>query len=202
MEFSSTQGDPSELPEQATARPGSPPPTSTQQRFRLAAERISTAAGKPRAFLFAVFFILLWVASGPLFGFSDTWQLIINTGTTIVTFLMVFLIQNAQNRDAVAVQLKLDELIRAMRGARTGMINIDQLNDEELQHLRDQFRELGDQDGGDVLTAGVSTKEARNITVHATFDDEGHLETQEIDQEETREQTAVARKARQPEDPG
>lgn len=119
-----------------------------QDKFRLTAERIATAAGRPWAFLIALCLVVLWAVSGPAFGFSDTWQLVINTGTTIITFLMVFLIQNAQNRDAVAVQLKLDELIRSMRGARMGMINIAQLTDEELEKLKQQFEALGDENGG------------------------------------------------------
>lgn len=98
--------------------------------------------------MIALFLVALWALSGPLFGFSDTWQLIVNTGTTIITFLMVFLIQNAQNRDAVAVQLKLDELIRSIRGARLGMINIAQLSDDELEQLKQQFQTLGDINGG------------------------------------------------------
>lgn len=134
-----------------------------QNKFRMIAERISTAAGKPWAFLAAFCMVLLWTISGPVFGFSDTWQLVINTGTTIVTFLMVFLIQNAQNRDAVAVQLKLDELIRTMRGARMGMINIAQLTDEELDKLKEQFEVLGDENGGcDELKEDKDTEAARS----------------------------------------
>ena len=133
-----------------------------QDKFRMIAERISTAAGKPWAFLTAFCMVLLWTISGPVFGFSDTWQLVINTGTTIVTFLMVFLIQNAQNRDAVAVQLKLDELIRTMRGARMGMINIAQLTDEELDKLKEQFEALGEENGGcDELKENKDTEAAR-----------------------------------------
>lgn len=116
-------------------------------RFRIAAERISFIAGTPISFSVALSLVAIWVISGPLFGFSDTWQLVINTGTTIITFLMVFLIQNAQNREAIAVQLKLDELIRAVKGARTGMINIEQLSDAELAHLRQQFQAFGKKNG-------------------------------------------------------
>jgi len=87
--------------------------------------------------------ILIWGLTGPLFGFSDTWQLVINTGTTIITFLMVFLIQNTQNRDAIAIHLKLDELIRALKGARNRLVDIEELSDEELERLRSEFRRLG-----------------------------------------------------------
>ena len=116
-----------------------------REKFRLLAASIATAAGTSWAFGGAFVLILLWVITGPLFGFSDTWQLVINTGTTIVTFLMVFLIQNAQNREAIALQLKLDELLRAVKGARTGLINIDQLDDEDLERVRKYFQELGDE---------------------------------------------------------
>src|SRR5207244_6722088 len=91
------------------------------------------------AFLTAVLIVLIWAATGPIFHFSDTWQLIINTGTTIVTFLMVFLIQNTQNRDAKAMHLKLDELIRAIRGARNRLVDLEKLSDDELKRLEEQF---------------------------------------------------------------
>ncbi len=86
--------------------------------------------------------VVVWAASGPIFDFSDTWQLVINTGTTIVTFLVVFLIQNAQNRSAKLVDLKLDELLRAVEGARTGFVDLDHLTDEELAEVRDEFHKL------------------------------------------------------------
>jgi low affinity Fe/Cu permease len=86
--------------------------------------------------------ILAWAITGPIFHFSDTWQLVINTGTTIVTFIMVFLIQNTQNRDAIAIHLKLDELIRAVKEARISMIDLEDVSDEELEKLRRQFQEL------------------------------------------------------------
>lgn len=98
--------------------------------------------GNPWCFFLALVVIIVWAVTGPFFGFSDTWQLIINTGTTIVTFLMVFLIQNTQNRDAKAIHLKLDELIRALRGARNKMIDLESLTDEELAELRKQFDRL------------------------------------------------------------
>src|SRR6266542_1302882 len=100
--------------------------------FRKFAHRTSTSVGSPWAFVLASAVIIVWAATGPLFHFSDTWQLVINPSTTIVTFLMVFLIQNTQNRDAVAIHLKLDELIRAVEGARTGMVDLESMTDEEL----------------------------------------------------------------------
>jgi len=104
--------------------------------FEGAASRVATAAGRPKAFLLAVLVIVVWAASGPLFNWSDTWQLVINTGTTIVTFLMVFLIQNAQNRDGAAIQAKLDELIRAVGHARNEFIGIEHLTEAELDKIR------------------------------------------------------------------
>jgi low affinity Fe/Cu permease len=96
----------------------------------------------PAAFATALTVVALWIMSGPIFHFSDTWQLVINTATTIITFLMVFLIQNSQNRDARAFHLKLDELIKGVRGARTEMVNLEELSDKELELMHDEFRTL------------------------------------------------------------
>jgi low affinity Fe/Cu permease len=101
---------------------------------------IARAAGRPSAFIIAVVVIVLWGASGPIFGFSDTWQLIINTGTTIVTFLMVFLIQNSQNRDNAAIQVKLDEIIRAGE-AKNSFVGIEHLTEDEIEDLRTMCEE-------------------------------------------------------------
>jgi low affinity Fe/Cu permease len=100
--------------------------------------------GTGYAFIVAALMIVIWLLSGPLFKFSDTWQLVINTGTTIVTFLMVFLIQNTQNRDTKAVHLKLDELLRSGQGARNIMIEVENLSDEELELMHDEFSKLHD----------------------------------------------------------
>src|SRR5438067_9703581 len=108
--------------------------------FRLFARRSSIILGSAWAFAGAVLVILVWILTGPTFHFSDTWQLIINTATTIVTFLMVFLIQNTQNRDAKAVHLKLDEVIRALKGARNQLVDLENLSDEELKKLEKQFQ--------------------------------------------------------------
>ena len=104
--------------------------------FAHLATRVAAAAGRPAAFVIALSIIIIWGISGPLFGWSDTWQLVINTGTTIVTFLMVFLIQNAQNRDAAALQAKLDEVIRAIEGARNEFIGIEHLTEDQLDLIR------------------------------------------------------------------
>ena len=112
--------------------------------FHNLACRSCLLAGTPWAFLLAVIVIILWLCTGPLFHFSDTWQLIINTGTTVVTFLMVFLIQNTQNREMKAVQLKLDELLRGVKGARTSLVNLEELTDEELDHLKEVFRKISE----------------------------------------------------------
>ena len=105
--------------------------------FEAAATRVATAAGRPKAFLLAVLVVVIWGLTGPLFHWSDTWQLVINTGTTIVTFLMVFLIQNAQNRDGAAIQAKLDELIRAVGHARNEFIGVEHLTEVELDKIRE-----------------------------------------------------------------
>ena len=111
--------------------------------FRKFASRVSTLAGTPWAFMFAVGIIVVWSLTGPMFHYSDTWQLVINTGTTIVTFLMVFLIQNTQNRDAHAIHLKLDELIRVTH-ARNALLALEDLSDEELTALQHEFEGLRD----------------------------------------------------------
>jgi low affinity Fe/Cu permease len=119
--------------------------TMLDRLFTVAATRIAGFAGQPGAFATAVGIILLWPFTGPLFGYSDTWQLVVNTATTIVTFLMVFLIQNSQNRDAAAMQAKLDELIRAVDAARSQFIGIEHLTDREIEKVRsDLEQECGD----------------------------------------------------------
>jgi low affinity Fe/Cu permease len=101
------------------------------------------ATGHPAAFVLAAATTVVWLVSGPLFGFSDTWQLVINTGTTIVTFLMVFLIQNTQNRDSAAVHLKLDELVRAVQGAHNALLDLEELTESDLERLRARYEALG-----------------------------------------------------------
>ena len=110
-------------------------PSGVSKFFGELANKTSLAAGRASTFIIAAGIVILWAVSGPFFGFSDTWQLVINTGTTIVTFLMVFLIQNSQNRDSAAIQVKLDELIR-VSAARNSMIGIEHLTDEEIEDLR------------------------------------------------------------------
>jgi low affinity Fe/Cu permease len=115
---------------------------SREGAFRRFAHRIASATGTPWAFIVALLVVLVWALAGPVFGYSDTWQLTINTGTTIVTFLMVFLIQNTQNRDAQVMQLKLDELIRAVGAARNELVDMEDLSDEELRRLQRQFEAM------------------------------------------------------------
>ncbi len=117
------------------------------EHFRKFAQWISEITGSSWAFILAASLIVIWIVTGPIFKFSDTWQLVINTGTTIVTFLMVFLIQNTQNRDSKAIQLKLDELIRAVGGADNSMIDIEEMSDKQLQQLQHTFRQMHDAAG-------------------------------------------------------
>jgi low affinity Fe/Cu permease len=113
-----------------------------REQFRKFACATADCMGSPWMFFVALLVVAAWAASGPLFAYSDSWQLVINTGTTILTFLMVFLIQNTQNRDAKAIQLKLDELIRAVEGARTKLVRLEDMTDDELAELQDQFKRL------------------------------------------------------------
>ncbi len=110
--------------------------------FSRFASSVSRLAGKPIVFAMACGIIVVWAASGPMFGYSDTWQLVINTGTTIITFLMVFVIQNSQNRDGAALQIKLDELIRALEGAENALLDLEELGDVELEKIRQEYEEL------------------------------------------------------------
>lgn len=110
--------------------------------FRHYAEATALAVGTYWAFLIAVSIVTIWLITGPYFEYSDTWQLFINTGTTVVTFLMVFLIQNTQNRETRIVNLKLDELLRGVEGARTGLVQLDWMSDEELDHIHAEFHKL------------------------------------------------------------
>ena len=113
-----------------------------QKLFRKFAQSTSQLVGSSWAFMLAAVVIIVWAVTGPMFHYSDTWQLVINTGTTIITFLMVFLIQNTQNRDAKAIHLKLDELIKGVSGARTRLVNLQELSDEELERLHKEFERL------------------------------------------------------------
>ena len=112
--------------------------------FRLLAETAAHAVGSYWAFLIALLTIVVWALTGPYFNYSDTWQLFINTGTTIVTFLMVFLIQNTQNRETKIIALKLDELLRGVEGARTGLVELDHMSDEDLELVRQEFARMRD----------------------------------------------------------
>ena len=133
--------------------------------FTRFAKWASRATGKPGAFIVAALIIVVWALTGPIFDFSDTWQLVINTGTTIVTFLMVFLIQNTQNRDTEAMQIKLDELIRAVESAQNTMLDLEELDDEELDSIRAEYEELAQKARRELR----STKsEIRRVKAHET----------------------------------
>ena len=114
----------------------------TQAWYSRFTKEAARFCGKPRVFVLAVAVILVWLATGPLFDFSDTWQLVINTGTTIVTFLMVFIIQNTQNRDTEAIQVKLDELIRATKGAHNAILDLEELDEDKLDSFRRKYEAL------------------------------------------------------------
>src|SRR3977135_3756884 len=122
--------------------------------FRKFSQATSQMVGSSWAFIVAVLIILVWGMTGPLFHYSDTWQLVINSGTTIITFLMVFLIQNTQNRDAKAIHLKLDELLRGVEGARTHLVDLEALSDEELDRLQEQFKRIRHAEGDDARSTG------------------------------------------------
>ena len=126
------------------------PATQQRSRFTRFAKATSRATGRPLAFILAFCVIVVWLVTGPIFRFSDTWQLVINTGTTIITFLMVFLIQNTQNRDAEAVQVKLDELLRATVGAHNALLDLEELEERELDKMRAGYTRLAERARADL----------------------------------------------------
>ena len=117
-------------------------PARINSPFTRFAKRTSTYTGRPATFIIAVSVIVVWACTGPLFGYSDTWQLVINTGTTVITFLMVFLIQNTQNRDTEALQIKLDEIIRAIGTANNALLDLEEMDDDELDRIREEYAVL------------------------------------------------------------
>lgn len=142
-----------------------------RERFHKISVKVSGLMGSPYSFVFATLIIVVWGTTGPLFAFSDTWQLIINTGTTIVTFLMVFLIQNTQNRDSKAMQLKLDELIRSTRGARNEFVSLESLSDDELQALDSDFKIIGASKNSHLLKDIHARLEAEKVRRHHSLSD-------------------------------
>ncbi|MGH7726223.1 MAG: low affinity iron permease family protein [Candidatus Eiseniibacteriota bacterium] len=125
--------------------------------FQRVAKSTSRAAGHPRAFLAATLLIVVWLAAGPVFQWSDTWQLVINTATTIATFLMVFLIQNTQNRDTAAIQLKLDEIIRSLEGAHNALLDLEELHDDEIEKIRKRYEVLAKKARAELRRGGHDT---------------------------------------------
>ena len=132
-------------------------PTKSRSRFTHLAKATARATGRPAAFILAAGVILVWVVTGPLFRFSDTWQLVINTGTTVITFLMVFLIQATQNRDTEALQVKLDELLRATAGAHNAMLDLEELEERELDQIRAGYCRLAEGARADLGLGGMDT---------------------------------------------
>ena len=125
-------------------------PTKSRSWFTRLAKSIAHAAGRPATFIAATAIIVVWAVSGPVFGFSDTWQLVINTGTTIVTFLMVFLIQSTQNRDSEAIQVKLDEIIRAIGHAKNELLDLEELEEEDLDRIKKTYAEMAQRARGEL----------------------------------------------------
>ena len=126
-----------------------------REHFRYFANRSADAVGSPAAFLAGIVIIVMWAALGPYFNYSDTWQLVINTGTSVITFLMVFLIQTTQARDTRAMQLKLDELLRSVNTARNGLVRLEDLTDQELDTLREQFTQISKNATSNLLGAAL-----------------------------------------------
>ncbi|RYZ72779.1 MAG: low affinity iron permease family protein [Proteobacteria bacterium] len=131
--------------------------------FRRFANQASTWAGSPQVFVMAVSLVVGWALLGPVFGYSDTWQLVINTTTTIITFLMVFLIQNTQNRDGKAMQLKLDELIRVSKTARNTMLDLEELDEKELDRLHEEFKRFADDNTDRLNSIQAKLKDVKNV---------------------------------------
>jgi low affinity Fe/Cu permease len=125
-------------------------PTKSRSWFTRFSKATSRVAGRPMAFIVAVSTVLVWLVTGPIFRYGDSWQLVINTATTIVTFLMVFLIQNTQNRDSEAVQVKLDELLRVTKGAHIALLDLEELEEHELNEIRGRYEELAEKARADL----------------------------------------------------
>jgi low affinity Fe/Cu permease len=138
-------------------------PTKSKSWFTRVAKATSRASGRPIAFILAVSVVLTWLLTGPIFHYSDTWQLVINTGTTIVTFVMVFLIQSTQNRDAEAVQIKLDELLRVTVGAHNALLDLEELEERELEQIRSSYGRLA-QRARSELGSGKSDTDAPEVS--------------------------------------
>ena len=149
------------------------------------ASYLSTMTGRPGTFVIAVSLVIVWAVTGPFFHYSDTWQLVINTSTTIVTFLMVFLIQNTQNRDSLAIQVKLDELIRSIEGAHLALLDLEELDDQDFERICSDYRELARQARRD-LRAGKSDTDVREV---------GEAHRKEISEKRRRAQTNKTNKA-------
>ena len=147
-----------------------------KSKFVKVAQSVGEVTGHPFAFAIAVSIILVWAVTGPLFGFSDTWQLVINTGTTIITFLMVFLIQSTQNRDTEALHLKLDELIRATEGAHLALMDIEKLDDDEFQAFRKMYNDIAEKSRKS-LNSGEDDINCPNIEIAPLYfpQDEGKI---------------------------
>lgn len=143
-----------------------------QSQFGQFAKWTEHIVGHPRTFVFMLLLIVVWALIGPLFKFSDTWQLVINTGTTIVTFLMVFLIQNTQNRDTGAIQTKLDELIRSIEGAHNALLDLEDLDESEIEHIRRDYRNLAE-DARKAIKKGVTDTDCREIVHEVAEKDKG-----------------------------
>ncbi|MBY0501308.1 MAG: low affinity iron permease family protein [Alphaproteobacteria bacterium] len=133
-----------------------------KKRFSNFARYVAHVSGQPYAFVLACMIVFVWLVVGPFFSFSDTWQLVINTGTTIVTFLMVFLIQNTQNRDGEAIQIKLDELIRAHQGAHNAFLDLEELTEEQLCQIKKKYEKLARKARGE-LKQGKEDTEANEV---------------------------------------
>jgi low affinity Fe/Cu permease len=146
-------------------------PATVSSSFNVAAQWTARQCGRPTTFVLACLVVVVWALTGPLFKYSDTWQLVINTGTTVVTFLMVFLIQNTQNRDSAILHLKLDELIRATDAARNKLLNLEDLSDTELEHLKTSFTRLAADPANTLLREAADELEIAGKNLEALGDD-------------------------------
>jgi low affinity Fe/Cu permease len=158
--------------------------------FTRFANGASRATGKPGTFVLAVVIVVVWAVTGPMFAFSDTWQLIINTGTTIVTFLMVFLIQNTQNRDSEAMHVKMDELIRALEGAHNALLDLEELDDRTLDTIRGRYRKLAEKARDDILAGKL---DIGCEDVDENDDDDDGAGSSASSRNKTRQKTATVR---------